>query len=442
MTALIPANFGAVSTKFANQQTVDDLSSGIQSSFGLIGYKGKVWSIRYRGDETPLMREDGDGAKASIEVVILASSKAVSKVWYEAGYVEGSNAAPDCFSNNGVTPDPASAKKQCDSCAMCPMNQWGSRITPAGKNGKACADSKRLAVVPAQDLANEMFGGPMLLRVPAASLQDLAMYGQKMSQLGYPYYAVSTRIAFDTNESYPKFIFGAIRPLNDAEAEVVLAERTGHTVERILSENEFATAPAPEQADVNSAFEQPPAEEQAAAPAKSTVGEQARAAAAANKARVEADKAAQAAEAKAHAVATAKTKKQQEAADKKAAEAGEGTRAATPEEIKAAKLAEARRKMAELEAELASTEEEEVTSEGNEESDEDRELREMEEKMAALKAKKQAAGTTAAPAPAKTTAPSQVAAPAPAPEEDGDMDSIVSDFEKDLDGMLDDLLPS
>lgn len=420
MTALIPANFGQVSTKFANQNTNDDLSSGIQSSFGLIGYKGKVWSIKYRGDETPLMREDGDGPKSSIEVVILSASKAVSKVWYEQGYVEGSNAAPDCFSNNGIAPDPASTKKQCDSCALCPMNQWGSRMTPAGKNGKACADSKRLAVVPVQDIPNEVFGGPMLLRVPAASLQDLAMYGQKMSQLGYPYYAIATRIAFDNAESYPKFVFGAIRPLTDDEADIVLTERTSHTVERILSENEFVTAPVQEQADAASVFEQAPAEEKAAAPAKSTVGDQARKAAADNKKRVEAEKKAAQEAAKAQTPADPKpdtsgqTEKQKEAAAKRAA----------------------------LAAEIAALEaaEEEVTSEVTE-SDEDREIREMEEKMAALKAKKQAgAQTTVAPDPAKTTAPQQEAARAPS--DAGENDSVASDFEAELDTMLDDLLPS
>lgn len=174
---LIPQNFGAVASRFQNVQVEDDLSSGIQSSFGIIGYKGKVWSIRYRGDETQLMREDGDGPKSSIEVVILKASKHVSKIWYEHGYVEGSSAAPDCFSNNGVTPEPTAAKPQCSTCAMCPHNQWGSRITPAGKAGKACADSKRVAVTPAGDIANDVYGGPMLLRIPAASLQDLAMYG-------------------------------------------------------------------------------------------------------------------------------------------------------------------------------------------------------------------------------------------------------------------------
>lgn len=259
-TELIPQNFGQVSTRFQNLPVEDDLSSGIQSSFGLIGYKGKVWSIRYRGDEMQLMREDGDGPKSSIEVVILKSSKSISKIWYEQGYVEGSNAAPDCFSNNGVTPDPTSTKIQSESCAMCPHNQWGSRITPAGKQGKACSDSKRTAVVPVADINNEMFGGPMLLRVPAASLQDLAMYGQKMQQMGYPYYAIATRIQFDPAESFPKFKISAIRPLSDEEADLVISLRDGHQVERILSESEFATpgvagtqAQTPEQV-----FEQPP----------------------------------------------------------------------------------------------------------------------------------------------------------------------------------------
>jgi len=274
MNQIIPASFGAVSNKFASTPVADDLSSGIQSSFGLIGYKGKVWSVRYRGDETPLMREDGDGPRNSIEVVILQAAKTVSKIWYKDGYVEGSNAAPDCFSNNGVVPEVSSKLKQCETCAACPMNQWGSRITPAGKQGKACSDSKRLAVVPEQDMLNEAHGGPMLLRVPAASLQDIAMYGQKMQQMGFPYYAVVTKISFDPNEAFPKFIFTGVRPLNDAEADVVLAHREGHQVERILSESEFAVAQAAQGENVT------PGATTAVSQGPAGVGEQARAAAA------------------------------------------------------------------------------------------------------------------------------------------------------------------
>lgn len=259
MNALVPQNFGAVSAKFAAVPVENDLSAGVQAGFGIIGYKGKVWSTRYRGDEKQLMRPDGDGPRNSIEVVILKASGHVSKIWYEHGYVEGSTAAPDCYSTNGVTPDVGSKKKQANACASCPMNQWGSRITPAGKQGKACSDSKRMAIVPLDNLHNEILGGPMLLRVPAASLRELASYGEKMQALGYPYYAIGTRIGFDAAEAYPKFTFGAIRPLSDAEADVVLAMRNERQVTTILAEgSEVAQPPAQAAPALNQVFEQPP----------------------------------------------------------------------------------------------------------------------------------------------------------------------------------------
>lgn len=266
---MIPDKFGQVSTKFAGAKVDNDLAAGVQAGFGLIGYKGKVWSIRYRGDEQQLLRDDGDGPRNSIEIVILKAAPYISKIWYEQGYVEGSNAAPDCFSPNGVVPDPQSTKKQANACANCPQNVWGSKITEAGKKGKACSDSKRLAVVPVGDIPNETFGGPMLLRVPAASLQDLATFGNKMQNLGYPYYAIATRVAFDVNEAYPKFQLSAIRPLNDEEAEEVLKLQSSAEVSRVLAEGtEHQTADAPvTAADVANAFEQPPVVDDAAAKA-------------------------------------------------------------------------------------------------------------------------------------------------------------------------------
>jgi hypothetical protein len=132
-------------------------------------------------------------------VVLLAASQNVSKVWYEDGYVEGSTNSPDCFAPNGVTPDASSKKKQSNTCASCPQNVWGSRITPAGKKGKACQDSKRVAVSPLGDIRNEAFGGPMMLRVPAASLSDFGAYGDGLDGQGYKYFTVGTKMSFDPN---------------------------------------------------------------------------------------------------------------------------------------------------------------------------------------------------------------------------------------------------
>lgn len=236
---IIPSNFGQLAPIFAGTQPAhDELSAGIASSYGIMGYRGKIWRIKYRGAETDLMRADGDGPRASIEVVIVAAASNLAKIFYKNGYVEGSTEAPDCFSNNGQTPDPGSKEKQANTCAGCPMNAWGSRVTPAGKQGKACSDSKRVVVVPLGDIANEMYGGPMLLRIPAASLGDLAAYSQKMSAQGFPFYAIGSQISFDTKEAYPRFVYKAIRPLSVPEGREILALRDDPRVQRILNEQE------------------------------------------------------------------------------------------------------------------------------------------------------------------------------------------------------------
>jgi hypothetical protein len=104
--------------------------------------------------------------------------------------------------------------------------------------GKACSDHKRLAVTSLHDVDNEMFGGPMLLRVPASSLNALATYGKGVQKLGFPYYGVGTRVAFDTQDAYPKFVFSPIRALNDEEAAKVVALQNDPQVDRILAQSQ------------------------------------------------------------------------------------------------------------------------------------------------------------------------------------------------------------
>jgi hypothetical protein len=263
---------GQISTKFAGMDASinNEASAGIEMGFPILGFKGKVWTERYRGEDKTLMRDDGDGPRNSVEVVVIKVSAAKSKIFYKDGYKEGSTEAPDCFSTNGVTPDPQSKAKQHDVCATCPMNQWGSRTTTAGKKGKACSDAKRAAIAPLHDIKNEARGGPLLLRVPAASLQGLAGYVDQLKSMGFPYCAVGTRISFDAAEAYPKFVFGAIRPLTDAEADAVIELRDSRQVERILAEDmpvappqqQQITAPTPQ-----TFFEQPPPTASAPQPA-------------------------------------------------------------------------------------------------------------------------------------------------------------------------------
>lgn len=236
---IIPPDFQAgPASIFAGAGYDEDLAAAISAGFGLIGYRGKTWSIRYKGDELPLMRQDGDGPLNSIEVVILAAPNHLSKTWYESGWTDGATAAPDCASSDGEVPDAGVPKKQNDVCITCKWNAFGSRPAMPGQTqtfkGKACSDNKRLAVVPLGDIMNEQFGGPMLLRCPPASLSDIANLGALLKQIGFPYYATGIKISFDTTVSYPKFIFKPLRALTNDEGKMVLELRALDITQKII----------------------------------------------------------------------------------------------------------------------------------------------------------------------------------------------------------------
>ena len=201
MNNIIPANFGRASSKFAGMAIPNDAAAGIESGYAVMKYKGKVWATEYRGEHKPLMRPDGDGPANSIEVVVIAASPVKSKLYYK-GYNDGASDRPICFSSNGVTPDQRSQQMQARACAVCPQNQRGSRIDENGQaRGTACRDNKRIAIVPLGDLENETLGGPMLLRIPAASLNDFAQFTTKLEHLGLPYVAVGVKISFDPQQA-------------------------------------------------------------------------------------------------------------------------------------------------------------------------------------------------------------------------------------------------
>lgn len=254
---------GAVSSKFAAVK-VEDLGAGITSGFGVIGYKGKIWSIKAGGNEHKMLRPDDGTPAASIELIILRASEHVSKVYYKSSFVDGSNAKPDCQSVNGIKPDKTIPNPIHPQCADCPMNQWGSRVSDDGKPGKACQDVKRLAVVPQGNIRNEALGGPLLLRIPPASLKELKAYADALMGHGFPYFAVATRILFDMEKAYPRFMFSAIRALTDQEADDVLAMRDDPRTKRITDEAvEFLDGPAEAPAEqappvAKGVFEQPP----------------------------------------------------------------------------------------------------------------------------------------------------------------------------------------
>lgn len=213
---------------------VSDLTANVGTGgFPVMSIKGKTWALVKSGERETLMNpNDADEPATSINVVIVKANAGLSKVWYAKAFVEGTDAKPDCFSHNGVAPDPTVEKPQASKCAICAKNQWGSKISEDGKKFKACADSRRVAIA-RPDALDE----PIMLRVPAGSLKNLADFGADLAKRGIPYSAVVTKLGFDRDAASPKLTFKAVAALDEDEFNQVQATVAGETVQSILGTN-------------------------------------------------------------------------------------------------------------------------------------------------------------------------------------------------------------
>lgn len=249
----------------------DDLSSGVRGGYSVLSIRGSRWHVKVGDEETTITDQETGDPIGSLRVVLLKASPNISKNYYVGTYEEGSSEGPTCWSIDGVHPDPA-ADKQADSCAVCPKNVFGSRITDNNKKAKACSDSRRVAVIPEGDFKNEVYGGPMLLRVPASSLSNLSQYGKKMTNRGFPYNTIITRCSFDLSVAFPKIEFNAIRPLTDEEADQIIAllkdSEFSDKVEAVLAKDLEIVEAGVSDEDNEPLFEEPPKQAKPKAAAK------------------------------------------------------------------------------------------------------------------------------------------------------------------------------
>jgi hypothetical protein len=208
-----------------------DLTGHSGAGFPVISIKGKHFAIVKEGERFIIPNpKDPESPATAVEMVIIKANKGTSKIWYAKGYVEGSEGVkPDCFSNDGNMPDPSVEVPQHKTCAACPKNVWGSKVSEAGKKIKACTDSVRLAVS-TPDQINE----PYMLRVPAASIKNLGEYGRMLAKRGVGYNMVVTKIGMDQESATPLLTFKAVGFLPaDGYAEVKLVA-ADDTVQNIM----------------------------------------------------------------------------------------------------------------------------------------------------------------------------------------------------------------
>ena len=171
------------------------LSGGDAFPYPRISIKAGRFRLIEDGVETPV--------GINLSVVIVGANPKVSKVFYAAAYDGNAEGVrPSCLSYDGIKPDASVESPVSPSCATCPHNALGSKITPSGAKSKLCADQRHLAVVPAAD-PNKVYS----LVIPVSAMANLREYFKELQNFGANPEEVVTELGFDDKVSFPKVTF-------------------------------------------------------------------------------------------------------------------------------------------------------------------------------------------------------------------------------------------
>jgi len=245
---MIPDDLQGPSTYFRdhNVQT-ERLGDGIDGvGMTMIGVQGKEFYLRHKGKimtiingpSNPPTAFDKEAAKW-FEFVILRKAERRSHTFYKDGYRKGDRAPPTCASTDGIAPDDDAKEKQADLCDLCPQHEW--KVQSNGREGRACADNLRLAILPMEHQMKALLGEPIreacLFRIPAASLTALADLGDLMRKRfgpDTPYCNHIIRATFKHGVEWPQFEYQVIRFLKDEECAYINELRETPQAYRIL----------------------------------------------------------------------------------------------------------------------------------------------------------------------------------------------------------------
>jgi hypothetical protein len=171
--------------------------------------------------------EEMGKVKGPINTIVVNASPHVGRIFYLKQWSpDAEPSAPDCFSNDGRTPDAGANNPQSERCDTCPQNVKGS----GQGQSKACRYSRRLAV-----LLEEDFGTALEGHVYQINLASKSLFGDSPSDKIHPFENYSkylanngknidhlvTTIMFNEDNDNQSVLFTANRYINRHEFEVL-----------------------------------------------------------------------------------------------------------------------------------------------------------------------------------------------------------------------------
>jgi len=174
-----------------------------------------------------------DSPMPNNQMAVIIVDAILENVFYEGKFDPDTPQSPTCFAFGRVEADMVPHKvvfdagnQQCDTCANCPMNEFGSADTG---RGKACRNTRRLALIPAGTLdaagqftliddLDHFASTPIgFMKLPVTSVRGYAGYVKQVAGvLRRPPHGVITKIkVVPDSKTQFRILFEGVGPVPD-----------------------------------------------------------------------------------------------------------------------------------------------------------------------------------------------------------------------------------
>jgi len=201
---------------------LDDITRALVGNGGSkrISLRGGKFRMVVNGEEILTSNSE------SLNVVIVNAAKDVSRTFYVGAYNPKADATPpDCWSNNGITPDASIEEPQHHNCAECPQNIKGS----GAGGGRACRHFRRVAVALADDIGGDVYqltlASKSIFGKGDLNHMPFEQYAKYVGSQGYNLNTLTTEMRFDSDSDTAKLFFKPLKFLSKDQWEV--AKRQG-----------------------------------------------------------------------------------------------------------------------------------------------------------------------------------------------------------------------
>jgi len=251
----------------------------------LAGKSGVPRIVPKNGIFRKMLGTDEQGkVKGDLEVVIINASPKVGRIFYaKAWNPESEPTSPDCFSNDGQSPDKGSTNPQADRCDACPNNIKGS----GQGTSKACRYTRRIALVLEEDFGTSLEGRVYQMNLASKSLFGESIptdnkfvfedYTKYLANNGKSIEYLVTSLSFNENNDNQSVLFTPMRHITKDIYEVTSKASQRPDVQKMvvmtpyeaqMSTTKVLPTPIPKTSPVEEPVKRPKAEAPAVVPKK------------------------------------------------------------------------------------------------------------------------------------------------------------------------------